>query len=266
MKHYYLAGYKKAILFFISFFLISSLVSALLFFTIDDNDFFRGLSYTLELSDIIYSLIIITIILYFNKRNKNIGRVKLSFSTNYSLIFYILISTIIFKILVDPIFRLNEILDTTLILNDKKPIFNSLPQNILIFIDVVLLTPIIEEIIFRGYILKILEKKKLVPKILFTSFLFTLTHIPSDLNSLFVIFIFAILLGLISLRFGLIYSIIFHSLYNFIWFIMYIFSHKYWQLLESLKFNYIYWSVIVLSAIIFLLVIKKITTDNTNKI
>ncbi|GAA3594110.1 CPBP family intramembrane metalloprotease [Flavivirga amylovorans] len=253
-----LANYKKAIIIFISFFIISRLVTIILFFTIDYNSFLSDSSYSFALSDVIYSIIMLIIIAYFDKKNKTVNKTDLSYDKNYSFLLLLILGSILFRVCIDPIIRLDEILNISNLPAEDQRINKTVYENIFIFLDVVLLAPIIEEIVFRGYILNALNKIKFNSKILLSSLLFTLIHVPLELTSLIPVFILGVILGYIAMRFKLIYAIIFHALYNLIWFIIDFNSNDYWDLISSLNFRYTYWGLVLICLSAFLLVFKKI--------
>ena len=128
-----------------------------MFFTVD-NSLLNNSLYSYQLSDIIHSLIILTIILIYNvKSDKN--KIHKIFLAKKDFVFSILIvflCSIFFRIAIDPIINFNEILYKTFYVNDSSFTENVKDSNksLLIFFNVVILIPIIEEIVFRGYILK----------------------------------------------------------------------------------------------------------------
>ncbi len=92
----------------------------------------------------------------------------------------------------------------------------------------ILFIPVIEELIYRDIMFKILVKNKrnIVLVSIFISFLFMLTHISPDnvdLLYLFYIFLNGMLLFLIRLKKGLLFSIIAHSSINLV---VYLFQLK----------------------------------------
>lgn len=90
---------------------------------------------------------------------------------------------------------------------------------------VILIGPIFEEIVFRQHINAFLESSidsKLFI-ILTSGLIFSLNHLPADLlngsfrftfEHLYVVFILGIVLGVIYYKYGLLFAIIFHSLWN----------------------------------------------------
>ena len=96
---------------------------------------------------------------------------------------------------------------------------NSIFNNILIIVNVVLLIPIIEELIFRYFLLSgILEvtKRKFVA-IFFSSILFSVAHVQYNFTILIFVFISSSAMGFVYLKYkNIAYPIIIHSLNNFI--------------------------------------------------
>jgi len=100
------------------------------------------------------------------------------------------------------------------------------PINTLIFsLLVILIGPIFEEIIFRKHICSFLESNisSKIFVVILSGIIFSLNHLPADLlngsfrftiEHLYVIFILGLVLGVIYYKYGLLYSIIFHSLWN----------------------------------------------------
>ena len=90
---------------------------------------------------------------------------------------------------------------------------------------VILIGPVFEEIIFRKHICSFLESNisSKIFVIFLSGIIFSLNHLPADLlngsfrftiEHLYVVFILGLLLGVIYYKYGLLYSIIFHSLWN----------------------------------------------------
>lgn len=87
-------------------------------------------------------------------------------------------------------------------------IYNTTDYLLLLFVAVVIVAPIFEELIFRGFIFKGLKNSPLgvIGTIIITSILFTLIHLGQyDLTILAVLFPLAVILGLARYRSGGIY-------------------------------------------------------------
>ena len=90
----------------------------------------------------------------------------------------------------------------------------------IVFMTIVIFTPIIEELVYRGILVHILFKNSTLGliEIVYISFLFMLAHIDLTVNFLYLGYIFTIgvILLLIRIRKGLLVSIFIHSLINLI--------------------------------------------------
>lgn len=181
--------------------------------------------------------------------------------------------SIFYRFIEDPIFRFNEIVGNTEIPNVKSG--NSiLSREIPIFIYSVIILPILEEIIFRGIILRgIIESKKVLFPLLFSAFLFMLIHInvlafEKSIPNMISSFLFGLLLGYLYLKTEkLIYPIILHGLSNFIWYFFRIKSEFYWDTIKSLDFNILYFGIVLfscLSSIILLFWLGRIKSIKLN--
>lgn len=167
----------------------------------------------------------------------------------------------IFRVFIDPVFWTNEIFNSI-----KIPLVDSYIDDnsnyywkfILSLLSSVILIPIIEEIVFRGIIIKYLKENSKLKKVIFSSILFALIHMPASINYLLIIFFLGIILCQIALNIGLIYSILFHSTYNFVALLLDNNINTYRNILRILDFNYIYWIVVFFSLIFFIVIFKKI--------
>lgn len=122
------------------------------------------------------------------------------------------------------LFAIYSLFTNRLISLDFERHINEIINQILVYI---LLIPLIEEIIYREILFKILIKAK--TKIywigLITSFLFTLIHVnPLEFDLFYLLYIFIIGLGLffVRLKNGLLASIVTHSLVNLIMIVFYL--------------------------------------------
>ena len=92
---------------------------------------------------------------------------------------------------------------------------------ITMFISIVILAPIVEEVMFRGVFMKVLFKKYPALGFVICATLFTLVHSPTDFLSFLVYFVMALGLGFIYWRTERIEASIFaHMLNNLLGFIM----------------------------------------------
>ncbi|HZV69914.1 MAG TPA: CPBP family intramembrane glutamic endopeptidase [Saprospiraceae bacterium] len=150
---------------------------------------------------------------------------------------------------------------------DQKPITHDpgIPLNILIAFTSIVMAPIIEEIIFRKWILgSFLNLGKYIYIGLVAS---CVLFIHPD-SRVFASLVSGLMPGLIYLRFGLKGSIFFHVIYNLLWFIVRNNRSVYDNLFTWLDFGFLYWFVflisIVLVVVFILRSIKSINSKYTN--
>jgi len=253
-------GFGKAILIFILFYLIYSALSILFYFLFKTHILSNNPE-LYEFLDIIPYFIVLIVILIYKRKNEDLQLINHSDKLGYKLLILLLLP-VLFRISVDPLFRINELLSISDI-----PSLDSLDQNkergsvlskSLVFFNVVVLVPIVEEYIFRGFIIKALSKNKSIIIIFFSSFLFALIHITESLTSVFVAFLLGIVLSTITLKRGLFYSIVFHMIYNLIWFISSIYSIEYWSLIIEFNFNLFYWLITSISLFGLIFLVQRI--------
>lgn len=86
--------------------------------------------------------------------------------------------------------------------------------NIPMFLYVSFLGPIVEELVFRGFLLRRLEKRGKVLAIVVTSLLFGLMHqnLPQVLNATLI----GLVMGYIAMEYSIIWSIVLHIFNNFV--------------------------------------------------
>ena len=252
-----ITGIKGAILIFFIF-TITHILSVFLYIIIKDSFFYNSPDY----NDLIYtatSLIILLIFfLLFKKEERTMFIINCDSKWDRYLLIVLLLP-FLFRIAADPILRFNEIINPNLLLkedfiNDAK---FSYIKAVFVFFKTVIVASIVEEIVFRGYMLKALRNSTIQTQIFLTSLLFTLIHIPDSISSLIFIFIFGLLTAIIAKRFGVLFSIIFHVVHNLIWYITYIYANEYWKIIKFLNFKLSYWGIIFVSIIIFYSLLKK---------
>ncbi|MBP2834252.1 CPBP family intramembrane metalloprotease, partial [Aquimarina sp. U1-2] len=116
---------------------------------------------------------------------------------------------------------------------------------------IILIVPIVEEFVFRGIILKLINfKYSTLTSLIISSTLFSLIHfnpLSFSLITLVTTFVTGMVFGVLLLRFGLFYSILGHIIFNLIWFILKMNEGIYFGLIKSLSFNITYWFVILIS-------------------
>lgn len=246
---------KNGLVIFICFYVINLILSYFLFV---DNYILNNTSYSYEQLEIIQLLIILILLYYFNKKIDGGIKIKKTDVKLYPFLVLVLISVILFRISIDPIIWIDKTLHFIEVpVNNDYPNDNDFIENTLIFFSTVVLTPIVEETMFRGIIIKSLNNLEIKYKILISSIFFSLMHLPIDINSLIIIFFLGIILGIITIKLGLIFAIIFHFIYNLIWYLLNINPKYYWQVVSILEFNYIYWISILIALFGLLLILKK---------
>lgn len=174
---------------------------------------FIGEQWTYLFSKIITNIIVIILLLkiYFkpNSDDKRSVDVNYTRSITLSCLLMILLLTISFRLITLVSFNpiMNYLASKSKMLHYIKEIASQTNPYLLV-LEITLIGPIIEEILFRGIILNGLLKKYTPAKaILFSSLLFSLIHgnLPQMFNALF----FGILLGLIYIKTKSLYAVIF---------------------------------------------------------
>lgn len=203
--------------------------------------------------DILLSVIyIICIIFYllFTRINKDINFTKFEYNKMnfFKLIFFMILlvftKTAIVDILTVPInYLIETFFDFTILSNSG----NITPEdiNLLSFLHIVIIAPIFEEIIFRGFSLSFLKKFGNEFAIVLSAFTFGLIHLafPQTLYA----FISGLIYGYIAIKYGLKYSIIFHSFNNFMAYITY-----FWQTnLPPITFTICCYIALIITIFIF---------------
>lgn len=212
---------------------------------LDVNESYLGLTET-----IVYLFLLIVTLNFIKKKeplNFKSGLAQL----NLRNVCLVLLATIFYRVLEDPILRFNVInnLDTVPVFQSQ---FISVIDQSITFCNLVLLASTFEELFFRRIILEFFKKRSLKFGIVFSSFLFALIHVNEhylDFPILITAFTFSIIASIIYLRYNVFYSILFHSTYNFLWYLLVLYKQNYWNSLAYLNFNYCYWLIICFSLI-----------------
>lgn len=209
----------------------------------------------------IISLTISLMFAYFiyKRFNKKLTKFK---SVKWKQMIWILFVLFAFKILKDPILNYDSIKFG----NELKIVGNNNPIifKLISLLSFSIITPVIEEFIFRGVVLEklILSGQKKMFSIIYSSFLFSLIHFnPSEIANSITPMIIAFLLGIITAFIyietrNLSYTIIFHVLNNIFAFIIFSMCHlKYTALIDYFNFDYRYWIIVILafSGLIYML-------------
>lgn len=129
-------------------------------------------------------------------------------------------------------------------------------------ISALIISPFFEEHIFRYYIFGgLLKKYSFLTSVLISSILFSSIHLASPRN-LVPTFILGIICAVIYYNTKKIkYSIYMHLLYNFFWFITFVFSGKYQDFKNYMGYGIFYWVLFFLGISLLCLGFKLITNN-----
>ncbi|WP_420885153.1 CPBP family intramembrane glutamic endopeptidase [Aquimarina algiphila] len=125
----------------------------------------------------------------------------------------------------------------------------SLLSLVAIFLNIVIMTPVFEELLFRKIMMGFFSRNHLIIAIILSSLFFTSVHINfNEINSftLITLFSFGFISCVLYIRFGFIYNLLFHVFSNLIWFIVDVNRHTYWKLLKIFDFGFFYWGIIII--------------------
>lgn len=221
--------------------LLSSNIVADFFLNIDE-------SYWLFLNLFVYLLLIAITIIY----TKVYGIVKLptiNRKITIQSIIHVVIIVILFRIMEDPILRMN------IILKDSIPVINTnkvtpLLELVSTIMGIALLAPIFEELLFRRVMLNFYDTKYIIVGIVLSSLFFAFIHFNlsyTNYESVFSKFIFGVIACFVYIKKGLFHSILLHISYNTLWLIINENERQYWNVLQKLDFGVWYWVIVVLS-------------------
>lgn len=226
--------------------------------SIDFLNEFRNDQLILTLSYLI-NLIVVLIFIY--KSSYFSGTKNLNSSLP---LIYILTIGVLLTIIKDPIYRWKQIFSTSIIHEGGQKIFDPY-IDMLIFFNIVLLIPIVEELLFRKSMIGILRKSNFSSTIslIISSSLFALIHF-SSIESMITSWLVGFCCGFLFLKDGIKSAIILHAGYNFFWYVLSYLEIKYWALIKILNFNYIYWLIILVAMFLLSFLIIKINSFTTN--
>ena len=241
--------YIRSVLYFVGFYMLSVILGAVLTYILKD---FLFINPNLNGVINIISYIIILILLILIKKNKS-KRIE-KFEKKYLLIS--ILFPLFFILTLDPIYNIDYIKGENLIINDVNVDFFNVVLLIKI-IQLLILTPFLEEFFFRRILIENFDKKNnKIKVILFTSLLFALAHTnPFSLNFYQIAgaFVLGLLTGLIYFKANFIYCVLAHLIYNMV--IMLTSGKFYWTIIEELSFGLTYWFLWFISFIGFLFVL-----------
>lgn len=252
-----LNSYTKPILIFLFYFLIIRGISILLYQMFGDYLVEKGSSY-FSLIDTFNLLICLGItFLYVRKSSGNISLfISKDFQFSLKSAFLIIFLTILYRLFIDPVFRVHIITgEAQLTIPDSNGLIS---ENFIHFLNMVIFTSILEEVVFRRIILEnLIQTNKAIVAILGSSILFSLDHInilsPYTFIPIINAFLISMVLGIVYLRYGLLYSILFHSAFNFWSFLLNGYRIEYWNVLKELNFGVIYWAISIMSLAILII-------------
>lgn len=251
--------YLKSIIYTIVYLIITSIISVLFYYTIGDY-ILNNIASLLPLTDtVIYSITLFGV--YIIAKKQTISHIFIPISTSKTVINILIIILIVFlfRIALDPLYRIDLITGKIDYPNIKDRTIEPI-KALIYLINTAILVPIIEELFFRKIIFyNILQstKDKVYISILLSSTLFAIIHVrfyPFYFNPIY--FMNALFTGVVScfiyLRYGrILYSIFFHSLINLMAFLInnYI-AKEYWEGLKILNFNLFYWLLFMSASLI----------------
>lgn len=247
----------KTFIITLTYYLCLSILTIVLYLTLGEYIVDNNSSLLDSLNSAVYILMIGIYVYFLKKDLKSIDFKKIKIST----FLYLALLLVLFRIGIDPLYRAEIVFSK---LQYPESIKNQ-PADLIGLINLVILAPIIEELVFRGYILQKLKAEKIkdVYSVFYSSVLFSLIHLnlyPFDfdvvyyLNSLIVGF----MLGIIYLRYNLLYSVLFHMVINLIaTLINTTIREEYWSIIKHFNFNIFYWLIVVASIILLVTLLNR---------
>ncbi|WP_163325473.1 CPBP family intramembrane glutamic endopeptidase [Draconibacterium mangrovi] len=165
-----------------------------------------------ELISVLLVLILVSILYYKKHRTNRI--VKAQFQIRTVILFTLITLSTLF---------VNEYIRSINTEISKSTLEIDLTTKLFVFVNIVVVASLSEELLFRGIILHTLSGKfNMFFSIIIASLLYMVIHIGLNGNTgvgLIRHFLFGVVFGIIYLHYGLIYSIILHGLTNLLWFV-----------------------------------------------
>ena len=208
--------------------------------------------YFLFIDSLLNVFFIIILILYIRKTFL-VDNIKINIGIQILPI--VVFCAITFFIIKEPFLRIDFILDKIEIPESIDIRSRSFLSLVATFLNIAILTPIFEELLFRKIMLGFFSRSHLIVAIILSSFFFASIHVNfNEINivTLIILFGFGFIACLLYIRFGFIYNLLFHIISNMIWFIVDVNRDKYWELLKILDFGFFYWMIIIISFITIL--------------
>lgn len=164
----------------------------------------------------------------------------------------------------DPIRRYSELLYHIPISIHSTPTTPLSKANILVIFYTIIIVPLLEELVFRHFILRefIAKKEYWIWGLFISSLLFGVIHQPfyRTLEA----FLTGIVIGTVFIRYGLRHVILFHILYNILWSIVKIAPNTYWYILKLLDFGFCYFTIVGFSVVFLIFyVIRNLRMSTT---
>lgn len=249
----------KATLLFLFYYIFSGLINVVISLILEN---FIGVKFE-SLTPVFTTLVIFILLFIFYRKRldylcQNVNGVKIKY------IVLIIFIGILYGVFVDSIYMLPHIVGE-LNFSDINNIHNSnlnLYYKLAYAVNLVVLVPIVEEIIFRGIMFKKLNTLSPFWIILFSSFLFSLVHInPFNIRGSILQVVSALIFGIIA---GIIYNkthniltvIIFHASGNLISYLILANQSTYFNVQQTLNYGLLYWLIIISSLIACAYLIK----------
>ncbi|MEW7291263.1 CPBP family intramembrane glutamic endopeptidase [Aquimarina sp. 2304DJ70-9] len=197
--------------------------------------------------DSILNMLFISILIWFIRKTFFVDNNKIDI--NIRILPMVVFCAIIFFIIKEPFLRIDLILDKKEIPESIGMSSRSFLSLVATFLNIVILTPVFEELLFRKIMLGFFSRSHLIIAIILSSFFFASIHVNfNEINSVILITFlgFGFVSCLLYIRFGFIYSLLFHVFSNMIWFIVDANRDVYWELLKILDFGFFYWMIIII--------------------
>jgi membrane protease YdiL (CAAX protease family) len=140
--------------------------------------------------------------------------------------------------------------------------------SIIKMVNSIILTPLMEEVFFRGILLALVIKysEKQVAAVILVSVLYAVDHlnyyhILDSLPHAFVMFFTGMISGYIFLKTkNIIFPVMFHIFYNFNAYLLDVFREEYSNIIKALDFDMNYWLLVTMALLLLVYVLKSFAT------
>lgn len=222
-----------------------------------NDDTFIHIFELISLLSMLFIYLIIFRIFKFRPAFKNTFK-KLN-SLNPELLFYLLIICIGIHWLERPLFDFNKIINSYSNI-EAAPYTQARPSWLFSYtaIKVVILTPVLEELLFRKFLFSnLLKRHSLVVSVGISSLCFALIHVPNYRN-LLPTFFFGIITCLVYYKTkNILYPILLHFLSNLMWTVLILFGESYYSWIYELNFDFTYWAIFIFGGLLTWLGLKQ---------